>query len=46
LRERNDGVERWVIFDNTAEGQAVPNALDLMEELRVGRRNPTNREVG
>ena len=25
--------ERWVIFDNTAEGQAVPNALDLMEEL-------------
>jgi len=26
-------VERWVIFDNTAEAQAVPNALDLMEEL-------------
>lgn len=32
LREARD-VERWVIFDNTAEGQAVPNALDLMEEL-------------
>lgn len=32
LREAND-VERWVIFDNTAEGQAVPNALDLMEQL-------------
>jgi uncharacterized protein YecE (DUF72 family) len=32
LRRAPD-VERWVIFDNTAEGQAVPNALDLMEEL-------------
>ncbi len=32
LREASD-LERWVIFDNTAEGQAVPNALDLMEQL-------------
>jgi uncharacterized protein YecE (DUF72 family) len=32
LREASD-VERWVIFDNTAEGQAVPNALDLLELL-------------
>ncbi len=27
--------ERWVIFDNTAEGNAVPDALRLMTEMRV-----------
>lgn len=31
LRDWGRDVERWVIFDNTAEGQATPNALDLMD---------------
>ncbi|UCC72130.1 MAG: DUF72 domain-containing protein [Gemmatimonadota bacterium] len=31
LGEWGDEIERWVIFDNTAEAQAVPNALDLMD---------------
>lgn len=30
----DDEVERWVIFDNTTEGQALPNALDLLDELK------------
>jgi uncharacterized protein YecE (DUF72 family) len=28
--ERADGATRWCIFDNTAAGHAVPNALDLL----------------
>ncbi len=33
LRERSEALERWVVFDNTAEGQAIPNALALLEVL-------------
>ncbi|MBB4731330.1 uncharacterized protein YecE (DUF72 family) [Xanthomonas arboricola] len=29
--------ERWVIFDNTAAGLAVPNALQLQRLLQTGR---------
>jgi len=31
---RNAGDEAWCIFDNTAAGEAVSNALTLMEELQ------------
>jgi uncharacterized protein YecE (DUF72 family) len=27
--------EVWCIFDNTADGNAQPNALHLMERLRI-----------
>lgn len=30
---RSAGCEVWCIFDNTARGEAVPNALTLMEKL-------------
>ncbi|MFT3964067.1 DUF72 domain-containing protein [Propionivibrio sp.] len=30
---RNSNTEVWCIFDNTARGEAVPNALTLMEKL-------------
>ncbi|APA87725.1 DUF72 domain-containing protein [Paraburkholderia sprentiae WSM5005] len=30
---RNSATEVWCIFDNTARGEAVPNALTLMEKL-------------
>lgn len=36
--------ERWVIFDNTAEGRAVPDALRLMEMLGLTCHEATNRE--
>jgi len=29
VEEVGDGVERWVIFDNTALGEAFGNALEL-----------------
>ncbi|MCF8832627.1 DUF72 domain-containing protein, partial [Xanthomonas campestris] len=29
--------EQWVIFDNTAAGLAVPNALQLQKLLGIGR---------
>ncbi|WP_115045444.1 DUF72 domain-containing protein [Xanthomonas arboricola] len=32
--------ERWVIFDNTAAGLAVPNALQLQRLLQTDRRRP------
>jgi uncharacterized protein YecE (DUF72 family) len=31
---RNSHSEVWCIFDNTARGEAVPNALTLMEKLK------------
>jgi uncharacterized protein YecE (DUF72 family) len=33
LDARNAGAEVWCIFDNTARGEAVPNAFTLMEKL-------------
>ncbi|MFP4848682.1 DUF72 domain-containing protein [Paraburkholderia sp. BR14264] len=33
LEARSSASEVWCIFDNTARGQAVPNALTLMEKL-------------
>lgn len=30
---RNAGAEVWCIFDNTARGEAIPNALTLMQTL-------------
>ncbi|MBB5460326.1 DUF72 domain-containing protein [Paraburkholderia sp. Cpub6] len=33
LDARNSNSEVWCIFDNTARGEAVPNALTLMEKL-------------
>ncbi|UPG84041.1 DUF72 domain-containing protein [Luteibacter aegosomatis] len=35
LDARNAGVDVWCIFDNTARGAAVPNALALTEALKV-----------
>jgi uncharacterized protein YecE (DUF72 family) len=29
---RDAGAEVWCIFDNTAQGEAVPNALTLMDK--------------
>jgi uncharacterized protein YecE (DUF72 family) len=31
---RNAGAEVWCIFDNTARGEAIPNALTLMEKWK------------
>jgi uncharacterized protein YecE (DUF72 family) len=31
---RDVGAEVWCIFDNTAQGEAVPNALTLMDKLQ------------
>lgn len=31
---RSEGKDAWCIFDNTARGKAVPNALTLMRRLR------------
>jgi uncharacterized protein YecE (DUF72 family) len=33
--EHADGAATWCIFDNTAAGHAVPNALELLERARV-----------
>lgn len=33
IEARNANSEVWCIFDNTARGEAVPNALTLMEKL-------------
>ena len=33
VEARNSSAEVWCIFDNTASGEAVPDALTLMEEL-------------
>lgn len=35
---RDRGRQVWCIFDNTARGAAVPNALSLMERLEMGLR--------
>ncbi|HEY9460110.1 MAG TPA: DUF72 domain-containing protein [Paralcaligenes sp.] len=32
---RRSNRQAWCIFDNTARGEAIPNALTLMERLRV-----------
>jgi uncharacterized protein YecE (DUF72 family) len=32
-KARNSNIETWCIFDNTAHGAAVPNALTLMNKL-------------
>jgi uncharacterized protein YecE (DUF72 family) len=32
-RSLEQGRSAWVIFDNTAQGEAVPNALDLLSRL-------------
>jgi uncharacterized protein YecE (DUF72 family) len=38
IEARSDEVEQvWCVFDNTANGQAVPNALRLMQMLRLLR---------
>jgi uncharacterized protein YecE (DUF72 family) len=33
LRRWPDGADRWCVFDNTAAGQAVANALELQALL-------------
>lgn len=33
LRARDEGRTAWCIFDNTARGEAIPNALSLMDRL-------------
>lgn len=45
MREAAHGAaDVWCIFDNTAGGAALPNALELMERLRgEGRRAPSAR---
>jgi uncharacterized protein YecE (DUF72 family) len=32
-RPRRSGAQRWCVFDNTALGHAVANALDLIERI-------------
>ncbi|MFM0466692.1 DUF72 domain-containing protein [Paraburkholderia strydomiana] len=34
VEARDSGADVWCIFDNTAHGEAVPNALMLMEKLQ------------
>ncbi len=34
LRSKSDKLDCWVIFDNTAEAQATPNALDLKDMMK------------
>ncbi|HTV00406.1 MAG TPA: DUF72 domain-containing protein [Luteitalea sp.] len=38
-----DDVEAWCIFDNTASGAALANALDLTEALRPDTEQPSER---
>jgi len=33
LKRWPDGADRWCVFDNTAAGQAAPNALELQALL-------------
>lgn len=35
---RDEGRDAWCVFDNTAAGEAVPNALSLMERIAPRRR--------
>ncbi|NRR30630.1 DUF72 domain-containing protein [Oxalobacteraceae bacterium] len=35
-------LDAWCIFDNTASGAAIPNALALMERLQTGSPAPVN----
>ena len=35
-----DGADRWCIFDNTAAGHAISNALELRALLHAGSSGP------
>jgi uncharacterized protein YecE (DUF72 family) len=43
--EQSAGAECWCIFDNTAHGGAVPNALRTRELLRNGRNHDVARAL-
>jgi uncharacterized protein YecE (DUF72 family) len=36
-RANQSGAETWCIFDNTAEGAAIINGLELIERLKLGQ---------
>ncbi|WP_027798991.1 DUF72 domain-containing protein [Paraburkholderia dilworthii] len=40
VEARNSGADVWCIFDNTAHGEALPNALMLMEKLEKAAGSP------